>query len=93
MVRWTSGPAVKLNPRNLRSCGRATALFASCRRRSRSAGLADREPTLPERRALGHHAPAGVEHSGVLYKISLFNAVQRGALTNVPNTIRFEKLF
>jgi hypothetical protein len=24
-----SGPAVKLNPRNFRSCGRATALFAS----------------------------------------------------------------
>ena len=29
IVRLTSGPAVKLNPRNFRSCGRATALFAS----------------------------------------------------------------
>src|ERR1039458_10477350 len=29
MARLTSGPAVKLNPRNFRSCGRATALFAS----------------------------------------------------------------
>src|SRR5271166_2423799 len=29
MMRLTSGPAVKLNPRNLRSCGRATALLAS----------------------------------------------------------------
>jgi hypothetical protein len=29
MTRLTSGPAVKLNPRNFRSCGRATALFAS----------------------------------------------------------------
>jgi hypothetical protein len=28
MTRLTSGPAVKLNPRNFRSCGRATALFA-----------------------------------------------------------------
>ena len=27
-VRLMSGPAVKLNPRNFRSCGRATALFA-----------------------------------------------------------------
>src|SRR5438105_6136031 len=26
MARLTSGPAVKLNPRNFRSCGRATAL-------------------------------------------------------------------
>ena len=29
MTRLTSGPALKLNPRNFRSCGRATALFAS----------------------------------------------------------------
>jgi hypothetical protein len=29
MTRLTSGPAVKLNPRNFRSCGRAAALFAS----------------------------------------------------------------
>ena len=29
IARFTSGPAVKLNPRNFRSCGRATALFAS----------------------------------------------------------------
>jgi hypothetical protein len=29
IVRLVSGPAVKLNPRNFRSCGRATALFAS----------------------------------------------------------------
>ena len=29
IVRLISGPAVKLNPRNFRSCGRATALFAS----------------------------------------------------------------
>ena len=29
MARLTSGPAVKLNPRNFRSCGRATALFLS----------------------------------------------------------------
>jgi hypothetical protein len=29
IVRLTSRPAVKLNPRNARSCGRATALFAS----------------------------------------------------------------
>ena len=29
IVRLMSGPAVKLNPRNLRSCGRATALLAS----------------------------------------------------------------
>jgi len=29
IVRLTSGPAVKLNPRNFRSYGRATALFAS----------------------------------------------------------------
>src|ERR1019366_6459081 len=29
ITRWTSGPVVKLNPRNFRSCGRATALFAS----------------------------------------------------------------
>src|SRR5262250_1390194 len=28
-TRWTSGPSVKLNPRNFRSCGRATALFVS----------------------------------------------------------------
>ena len=27
MVRLTCGPAEKLNPRNFRSCGRATALF------------------------------------------------------------------
>src|ERR1700730_17639269 len=27
IVRLMSGPAVKLNPRNFRSCGRATALF------------------------------------------------------------------
>jgi mevalonate pyrophosphate decarboxylase len=29
IVRFTAGPSVKLNPRNFRSCGRATALFAS----------------------------------------------------------------
>lgn len=29
MTRLTSRPAVKLNPKNFRSCGRATALFAS----------------------------------------------------------------
>jgi len=29
MTRLTSGPAVKLNPRNFRYCGRAAALFAS----------------------------------------------------------------
>jgi hypothetical protein len=29
MTRWTSGPSVKLNPRNFRSCGFATALFVS----------------------------------------------------------------
>src|SRR5450631_1779888 len=29
IVRLMSGPAVKLNPRNFRSCGGATALFAS----------------------------------------------------------------
>jgi hypothetical protein len=29
IVRLISGPVVKLNPGNLRSCGRATALFAS----------------------------------------------------------------
>jgi hypothetical protein len=29
IVRLMSGPAEKLNPRNFRSCGRATALFAS----------------------------------------------------------------
>jgi hypothetical protein len=29
IVRLIFGPAVKLNPRNFRSCGRATALFAS----------------------------------------------------------------
>jgi hypothetical protein len=29
MMRLTSGPALKLNPRNFRFCGRATALFAS----------------------------------------------------------------
>ena len=29
IVRLISGPVVKLNPRNFRSCGRATALFAS----------------------------------------------------------------
>ena len=29
IVRLMSGPAVKLNPRNFRSCGRATAHFAS----------------------------------------------------------------
>ena len=29
IVRLMSGPVVKLNPRNFRSCGRATALFAS----------------------------------------------------------------
>jgi len=29
IVRLVSGPAVKLNPRNFRSCGRATALFVS----------------------------------------------------------------
>jgi retron-type reverse transcriptase len=29
IMRLMSGPAVKLNPRNFRSCGRATALFAS----------------------------------------------------------------
>jgi len=29
MALFTSGPAVKLNPRNFRSCGRATALLAS----------------------------------------------------------------
>ena len=29
IVRLMSGPAVKLKPRNFRSCGRATALFAS----------------------------------------------------------------
>src|ERR1700704_6366734 len=29
IVRLMSGPAAKLNPRNFRSCGRATALFAS----------------------------------------------------------------
>ena len=29
IVRLMPGPAVKLNPRNFRSCGRATALFAS----------------------------------------------------------------
>src|SRR6476661_4760299 len=29
IVRLMSGPALKLNPRNFRSCGRATALLAS----------------------------------------------------------------
>ncbi len=29
IIRLTSGPAVKLNPRNFRCDGRATALFAS----------------------------------------------------------------
>jgi hypothetical protein len=29
ITRLTSGPTVKLNPRNFRSCGRATALFVS----------------------------------------------------------------
>jgi hypothetical protein len=29
IARWTSGPSVKLNPRNFRSCGLATALFVS----------------------------------------------------------------
>jgi hypothetical protein len=29
ITRLTSGPTVKLNPRNFRSCGRPTALFAS----------------------------------------------------------------
>src|SRR5262250_1751563 len=29
MVRLISGPSLKLNPRNFRCCGRATALFAS----------------------------------------------------------------
>jgi hypothetical protein len=29
IMRLISGPAEKLNPRNFRSCGRATALFAS----------------------------------------------------------------
>jgi hypothetical protein len=29
ILRLMSGPAVRLNPRNFRSCGRATALFAS----------------------------------------------------------------
>ena len=29
ILRLMSGPAVKLNPRNFRSCGRATALLAS----------------------------------------------------------------
>src|SRR5580700_10179428 len=29
ILRLMSGPVVKLNPRNFRSCGRATALFAS----------------------------------------------------------------
>src|SRR5437868_5329679 len=29
IMRLMSGPAVKPNPRNFRSCGRATALFAS----------------------------------------------------------------
>jgi hypothetical protein len=29
IMRLTSGPALKLNPRNFRSCGRATALFVS----------------------------------------------------------------
>src|SRR5215469_11746231 len=29
MMRLTSGPTVKQNPRNFRSCGRATALFDS----------------------------------------------------------------
>jgi len=29
IVRWTLGPSLKLNPRNLRCYGRATALFAS----------------------------------------------------------------
>jgi hypothetical protein len=29
IVRLMSEPAIKLNPRNFRSCGRATALFAS----------------------------------------------------------------
>ena len=28
ILRLIAGPAVKLNPRNFRSCGRATALFA-----------------------------------------------------------------
>src|SRR5260370_37649216 len=32
IVRLMSGPAVKLNPRNFRSCGRATALFAAVTR-------------------------------------------------------------
>jgi hypothetical protein len=27
MTRWTSGPSEKLNPRNFRSCGFATAIF------------------------------------------------------------------
>jgi hypothetical protein len=29
IARLISGPSVKLNPRNFRSCGRATALFVS----------------------------------------------------------------
>jgi len=29
IARLTAGPFVKLNPRNFRSCGRATALFVS----------------------------------------------------------------
>lgn len=29
MARFTSGPSVKLNPRNFRCCGRATVLFAA----------------------------------------------------------------
>jgi hypothetical protein len=29
IARLTTGPSVKLNPRNFRTCGRATALFVS----------------------------------------------------------------
>ena len=56
MMRLTSGPTVKLNPRNFRSCGRATALFAaftlslSCCVMKRLAALVDsngKEITLP----------------------------------------------
>src|SRR6476661_6926215 len=39
ILRLMSGPVVKLNPRNFRSCGRATALFASL---TLAVGLSDK---------------------------------------------------
>src|SRR5437660_1377099 len=77
IVRLMSGPAVKLNPRNFRSCGRATALFITQKLKLKVNEAKSAVARPQERKFLGFSFTAGPDIKRTIAPKSLERFKQR----------------